>query len=392
MLKSIQPLLTIIKREVKWMRKRWIYWFMTIVGPLLGFALVIGIFHKGVVRELPISIVNFDNSKTSRQVARMIDATPIANIKTSYSDLAEAQNDLDKGETEAIIVFPIDFEKKLFKSENPELVIYINNANIIKGGLLRSGILKAVSTFSSGVKFQISLKKGANTNQAYTEVLPINLDAHILFNPYTNYFYFLATALMSVIIIIFTLLSSIYSIGYELKYSTAKGALSKANNSIIVLVTGKLFPYTLLFFMQTTIANFLIFGIMDMPMSGSYFLLLVSQLLLILAYQFMAVFLVGIFGNMRLAISIGSAYSMMALTFSGLTFPKAGMPVLAKVLSQFFPLTHWIKIFIGQTIRNTPVGVDLQTSTYLLVFIALGIFSMYWLKQKYLNKKYWAKN
>lgn len=392
MLKSLQPLLTIIKREVKWMRKRWIYWFMTIVGPLLGFALVIGIFHKGVVRELPISIVNFDNSKTSRQVARMIDATPIANIKTSYSDLAEAQNDLHKGETEAIIVFPIDFEKKLFKSENPELVIYINNANIIKGGLLRSGILKAVSTFSSGVKFQISLKKGANTNQAYTEVLPINLDAHILFNPYTNYFYFLATALMSVIIIIFTLLSSIYSIGYELKYSTAKDALSKANNSIIVLVTGKLLPYTLLFFMQTTIANFLIFGIMDMPMSGSYFLLLVSQLLLILAYQFMAVFLVGIFGNMRLAVSIGSAYSMMALTFSGLTFPKAGMPVLAKVLSQFFPLTHWIKIFIGQTIRNTPVGIDLQTSTCLLVFIALGIFSMYWLKQKYSNKKYWAKN
>ncbi|NJO90450.1 MAG: hypothetical protein HC831_16965, partial [Chloroflexia bacterium] len=52
MLKSLEPLFTIIRREIDWMRARWVYWFLTIVGPLLGFALVLGIFSQGVVRDV----------------------------------------------------------------------------------------------------------------------------------------------------------------------------------------------------------------------------------------------------------------------------------------------------------------------------------------------------
>ena len=92
MLKSLAPLSTIIRREIEWMQKHWVYWFMTIVGPLLGFALVTGIFKQGVVRDLPVTVVDLDQSKVSRQIVRMIDATPIARVNSNCSDLTEAKN------------------------------------------------------------------------------------------------------------------------------------------------------------------------------------------------------------------------------------------------------------------------------------------------------------
>jgi ABC-2 type transport system permease protein len=392
MFKSLNPLFTIVRREIDWMRTKWIYWFLTVVGPLLGFALVTGIFHKGVIRDLPISVIDHDQSKTSRQVIRMIDASSIAKIISRPTDLESARELLYLGETQAIVVVPDNFEQELFKNNAPELLVYINNANILKGGLLKSGIFKTVSTFSAGVKIQYAMKKGENYNQALTNAMPISLDTHILFNPYTNYFYFLATALMPVILVVFVLLSAIYTLGYELKNHSSKAALEKAGNSIIVLVVGKMLPYTILFFIQALIMNYLIFGFMEMPMSGSYATLLISELLLILSYQAMGVFMLGIFGNLRLSVSLGSAYSMMALTFAGLTFPDFGMPLLARIFGQLFPLSHWLRVFTGQTLRAEPLSNSLIQLSLMFVFIAMGMVCLYWLKIKYSNEKYWGKN
>jgi ABC-2 type transport system permease protein len=391
MFKSLEPLFTIIRREIDWMRTRWIYWFLTIVGPLLGFILVLGIFNQGVVRDVSVTVVDLDKSAMSRQITRMIDATSIAKVDNECSSLAEAEELMLQGQTNAIIYIGENLEKELLKFSGPEVLIYISNANILKGGLLKSGILKATSTLNAGIKVQVAMKKGANTQQAISEALPIHLDTHVLFNPYTNYFYFLASILMPVILIVFTLLGSIYSLGYELKNATSLAALNKANNSIVVLVVGKLLPYTVLFFIQALIFNYLIFNMMGMPLTGSYAILLLSELLLIIAYQSLAVLIVGAFGNLRLGVSIGSAYSMMALTFSGLTFPEVGMPLAAKVFSHLFPLTYWLKVFLGQTLRNDPLLIALPQLLYLLVFISMGAVSLFWLKQKYSHEKYWSK-
>ena len=392
MLKNLQPFITIIQREIDWMINKWVYWFLTIVGPLLGFALVIGIFHQCVVRELPVTVIDKDQTKSSRQIIRMIDATSIAHINSNCANFAEAQNLMFDGKTQSIIVIPENLEQSLYKNERPDVIVYINNANILKGGLLKSGIFKAITTFSSGIKIQTAMKKGENYQKAISQARPVILDTHVLFNPYNNYFYFLATALMPVILIVFALLSAIYSLGNELKNATSEAAMRKANNSIIVLTLGKLLPYTILFFIQALIFNYLIFKYMDMPLTGSYGILLISELLLIIAYQFLAVFLVGIFGNLRLSVSIGSAYSMMALTFSGLTFPEFGMPLIARGFGQLFPLSYWIKVFVGQTLRSDPTSVSLTNMLYLLIFILMGVICLHWLKMKYKHEKYWSKN
>lgn len=392
MLDSSNPLLKIINREIDWMRSHWEYWFLTLVGPLIGFLLILGIFHRGVVRDIDVAVVDKDNTKISRQILRMIDASSIAKLSANCTSLYEAEQLLLEGKTNAIINIKEGLEKNILKaSPDAEVVIYMNSSNILKGGLLKSGIIRAVSTFNAGVQVQIAMKKGSNFTQAIEAAVPIGLDAHVLFNPYTNYFYFLATILMPVILIVFTLIGSIYTLGYELRNGTSAAALKKANNSIVVLSVGKLLPYTILFFIQALIFNYIIFILMGVPITGNYAIIVISELLLIISYQALAIFLIGIFGNLRLSVSLGSAYSMMALTFAGLTFPEFGMPPIAQLFGRLFPLSYWLKIFLGQTLRHDPLTISMPQILYLFVFIIIGVVCMYWLKQKYTNEKFWKK-
>jgi len=114
--------------------------------------------------------------------------------------------------------------------------------------------------------------------------------------------------------------------------------------------------------------------------------------LLIIAYQLLAVLFLNLTSNMRLSLSLGSAYTMMALTFSGLTFPAIGMPLIAKIFSWIFPYSFWLKILLGQSLRNEPLIEIVPQLFVLLLFIFSGILSFKGMKLKLSNSKYWGKD
>ena len=105
----------------------------------------------------------------------------------------------------------------------------------------------------------------------------------------------------------------------------------------------------------------------------------------------MAIFLVALTSNMRLSLSLGSAYGMLALTYCGLTFPAVGMPIVAKAFSGIFPFTYWIKILIGQSLRGEPTVNHIIPRYDLCLFIILGALLIPRLKYMMLNKKRWGK-
>jgi ABC-2 type transport system permease protein len=93
---------------------------------------------------------------------------------------------------------------------------------------------------------------------------------------------------------------------------------------------------------------------------------------MILSYQFMAVFILSLTRNLRLALSLASAYTMLALTYAGMTYPLFGMPVIAQVFSRIFPFTYWLDLFTGQSLRGEPIANGLIQLFYLGGFIFLG--------------------
>jgi ABC-2 type transport system permease protein len=385
------PLLKVVRRELIHISTHWPYLFVTFVGPLLAFYLVMWIFSANVPRNLPVAVVDQDHTAMSRQLARMADATPIAAINRSFTSLQQAHLAMEQGKIDAILDIPAGTEKNILKGGSSNVALYLNNANVLKGGLINSGIKKALSTFSAGVKLQVKMKSGLTSTQAMQQIQPVMLRSEVLFNPFISYSYFLTSSLLPVMLIVFTLMGTTFAIGTEMQQGTGPQWLNEAGNHMSTALAGKILPYTIIYFCVAMVMNVILFSHLGVPLRGNLLILLTGELLMIVSYQFLAIFLIGLFGNLRLGLSLGGAYTMMALTFSGLTYPIFGMPAIAQAFAHIFPFTYWLKIFISQSMRGEPAANGLLPMLSFWFFIVFGALFIPRLKYMLLTKKYWGK-
>lgn len=385
------PFFKVFLREIDRMTGPTIYLFTTLIGPLISFVFLLSIFSDGVPRNLPVGIVDLDNTVLSRKVAMWIAATPEAEIAMHFPNQKEACEQMGKGKLDAIVVIPEGTEKAVLKGSSQKIPVFINNANILKGGYLQKGIYKSLATLSGGIKLQIAMKNGLPESQAKAKVQPVKIQQHILFNPFGNYSYFLLSALLPLMIVIFTLLSSVFAVGLEVREGTGPEWLEHSDGSLIVALAGKLLPYTILLTLDALVMNVVLFIRLGTPLNGSFVFITLGELAMIVTYQLLGVLLVSVTANLRLGLSLASAYAMMALTFSGLTFPRFAMPAVARAFSYLFPFTQWVTIFISQAIRGEEVVHALIPMTIFVLFILLSVSFLPRLKKVLRTEKYWGK-
>jgi ABC-2 type transport system permease protein len=222
--------------------------------------------------------------------------------------------------------------------------------------------------------------------------MPINFLTHIISNPYINYGYYLAPIFMFMALAIFTTTLTTYALGRELYYATAPKLISVAGNNIAAAIIGKLLPTTLVMTIFSQLIYFVIFIIMGMECQGSYLMLTIGSIIFIIAYQSVALFITTITANMRLALSLGGGYAVMAFTFSGITFPTSSMFGIAQLLSNFFPLTWFCEIFIDQAMRGAPIIYSIKPLLTTLLFTLLPLTIVCRLHKVLLNSKYWSRD
>jgi len=384
-------LFKVMRRETRRIADSWVLVFTTMIAPLTAFLIIIWLFSSGVVRDLPIAVVDMDHTAYSAKVTRLIDATPVCNVMLRLNSIEEAKQMMDRGKIDAIVVLPTDLERKVLNSGSPAIAVYINNSNVVKGGALKSGLFTTLSTISAGVKVQVAIKKGQTPEQAVEKARPVKVNTHLLFNPFGNYSYFLVLGLLPLLAVVFIFLGSVYALGMELKEGTAGELIALAQKNVTVALVGKMLPYTFLFFMDMMIMNIILIKTLGTPVHGSLFIILLSEFLLIISYQLLAILFLKLSANLRLSLSLGSAYTMMALTFSGLTFPSIAMPFIAQLFSLIFPYTFWLQIFMSQTLRGEPVTEVLLPLLAFIPFIVGGILAFPGMKRKLTYHKYWYR-
>jgi ABC-2 type transport system permease protein len=384
-------IIAVIIREIERIKQNPAYRFLLFFGPLIGIVLLFSIFHQGTVKELPIALVDRSNSSLSVKISNALDASSEVAVVVITPNIFQAKELLERGETEAIVIIPYDLERNIFQGIESPIPVYINGTNVLKAGLLQRSILTTLKTVSGGAELVKLMSEGKTEKDAMARIVPVNIQKHILFNPFTNYSYFLNSAMLYVMLYLFVFLSSIYTLGNELKRGTGKNLLETSNNSVRIALAGKMFPYTIIFSGFAMLINFLLYQIEGMPLNGSFFVIFTGQIITIITYQLMGLIFIGATINLRLALSLGSAYSMMGITFSGLTFPLEAMPKIAQIFAAFFPFTWWEKIVISQSLRGAPLSDALPYICYILIFqlIAFGFLKVY--KRHLDNPKYWGK-
>ena len=187
---------------------------------------------------------------------------------------------------------------------------------------------------------------GVNEQQIETFLLPVQANNHPIYNPSLDYSVYLSQPFFFVLFQILILLTTVYSIGSELKFGSAGEWLEMARGNILTAVAGKLLPYTLIFSSIGILANYVLFGPLHIPFAGSLWLMNAVTVLFIIATQALAVFIYSVFPKIAYIISVVSMVGSLGATLSGVTFPVTAMYAPVHAASYLFPVRHLSLIHI----------------------------------------------
>jgi ABC-2 type transport system permease protein len=381
----------VLLRELARIGRRPVYPMLMIVLPLASYGILVPLFSASMPRDLPIAVCDRDYSALSRKITLMLDAAPTLHVTKKVMTPQEGQALIRSGEVFALVVFPRRMEKDCYSGLAPKIVGYYNNAYLLAGSLASRDITASIATASAGANIKTRLKKGESTAAAMTHISPIRVDTHTLFNPYTNYAYYLMPSLLPNVVQIFILLSTVFALGSELRRGTAGEWIESAGGSIFCAVTGKLLPYTLTFIGHAAVVSVILFRYVGIPLNGDPHVIAIGWVLMVLAYQSVAILLVSVTANFRMSLSLAALYCSPAFAFTGATFPLEGMPAQGRIWANILPLTHFFNLFIEQAFRGAPIEVSAHKLGTLLIFASVGpVLMLPRLKKIATDSRFWG--
>jgi ABC-2 type transport system permease protein len=387
-----QGVAAVFAREWRRMLSERFYPLFLLVLPLLSIAVLWAIFQQQVPREMPVVVCDEDHSALSREITRMIDATPSMRIVAAADDFAQGRRLIMARKAYALIRIPAGTEREVGRGMTAEIACFYNAQFILPGSLITRDLGQVVATLAQGIDIRRRQGQGEAGAAARVHAEPIRIDRHALFNPQLNYVYFLLTMLLPTMLQIFILITTVQAIGSELKEKTAPEWLAGAGFSTWRAVLGKLLPQTIHYVFLGMFMIILLFHWLAVPVRGILGMIAAGTVLFVLAYQAMGLFLAAWFANLRLATSAAAFYSAPAFAFTGVTFPMMAMPFLAQVWGGILPLTYYLRLLVGQAIRGIPARGALPECLVLLSFVViLPLVSLPRMGRVMRESRYWGR-
>ncbi|MCI7547037.1 MAG: ABC transporter permease [Candidatus Cryptobacteroides sp.] len=377
----------VVRRELRIMRNRPIYLLGSVVTVAFCAIFFLTFLKQGLPHDLPIGIVDLDNSSLSRNFSRQLDATQLGKV-LKYDSFAEAREDMQSGKITAVCVIPAGMYADVQASRRPTFTYYLNGLYFVGGALSYKNILTMINLADGAVQREVLRAKGVNEDAIMGRIQPVNVDVHQIGNQYTNYGYYLTNIFLPGVLALTVVIILIYSLGAELKYGTSRHLLSTAGGSMYNALFGKLVVYTTLFSVIGLILILLMYDWMHFPINGSIWNMFLAIVLLVLASESVAIFIIGLLPIPRLALSIGALYSVLAFSMSGFTLPVETMPPYIQGLAEAFPLRHYFLFYSREVIFGTGFAGWWQEVIHLLIFLLLPSLVIYRLKGAYVRQNF----
>ncbi|MFA5298980.1 MAG: ABC transporter permease [Lutibacter sp.] len=382
----MKPSLRIAKREIALLFNSKSTFIFAVILPFVSILFFNTLLSEGVARNLPVAVVDLDHSSISRNVIAQLNATP--EIEVDFFPISQQKGEelVRLGKVYGVITIPQNFGAELKSGKQVSVINQYNSNLLLPGGLEYKAFRKVIGTISAGVNIEKQRKQGISMQQAIINYQPIVANNNVLSNPYTNYSYYLNTGFLAMFFQIFVMLTTIYCFGVDLKYSKGNKLLSITNGNLLAVIAGKVLPYTVWFLLVGIVMLFSMYVWQDFPFFGSKITVLAGLILLILGNQSFALFFVAFSNSFREALTIGSGFAAVSLSFSGITFPIFGMPKVLQWLSQIFPFTHFFELLLDQSQRGFPVFYSFK-SILVLVILCISPLFLSWFKLKALFEK-----
>jgi ABC-type multidrug transport system permease subunit len=313
---------------------------------LFGFALDFDIRHISTV------VVDMSRSARSREFVEHLENTEYLDVVGYVATPDLAEQAVRRNDAYVALIIPADFQRQFDAGKSPMVRVLLDGSN---------------SQVAMPVRNAFQQQPTANANG------PVDVRVNILYNPDMRTQVFTIPALVCVLMQLIAVSLTSFSLVREREQGTLE-QLMVSPVGALGLMLGKIAPYSVLAMAELVAVLFMGWLVFDVPVVGSLALLLVLAVPFVLAALAMGLFISTIAKNQAQALQMTMLTTMPSILLSGYITPRETLPLPLYLLSDVFPVTHFIQISRGIVVRGAGF-MDVLPSVVWLICLATALMA-----------------
>ncbi|MEA2975672.1 MAG: type transport system permease protein [Alphaproteobacteria bacterium] len=309
-------------------------------------------------RDLPTAVLLQENSDVGRSILAALENTRYFKVTHQPRDVAELDHLLASGRVLFAIEVPAGFERAVRRGDRPSLLVAADATDPVAAGSALGSLGQVVQT-----ALQHDRLIPASAAPAF------EIRSHARYNPAGSTQLNIVPGLLGTILTLTMLIFTALSVTRESERGTMESLLAMPITPLEIML-GKIAPYVLIGFFQAALilgAGVVLFGV---PVVGDLTLLAVLTTLFIATNLSVGYTFSTLAQNQLQAVQMAMMFFLPNMLLSGFLFPFAGMPMWAQWVSEFLPLTHYVRIVRAIMLKGSTLG-DLQIDSLALAGLML---------------------
>lgn len=378
----------IMYRSMVQIVRRPLMWVGFILLPLFMMLFITSMLQSGLPTRIPTAIVDKDGTALSREITQTLGGMQMVDIKLMANSYSEARDAMQRGEVYGFFMIPENFCADLLAGRKPAITFYTNMTYYVPGSLLYKTFKTTAVYTKAGVATQVVQAAGADASSMSSLLMPVNIETRALNNPRMNYGIYLANSFVPCVMELMIMLLTVFSLGQEVKYHTSIHLMKMADGSIVKALFAKLLPQTLIWQALILFMTAWLFKYNHYPMHGSWFWIVLSELLFVLACQAFAVFIFGVIPNLRFSLSICALFGILAFSIAAFSFPEQSMYGGLSIFSWVMPVRYNFLIYSDIALNGRSVFYARWFYIAYLVYLILPFSVLMRIKKNMLRPVY----
>ena len=317
-------------------------------------------------KGLPTAVVSAEATPLSRSLVAVLQNTGY--FKVTHSGVSEAEGNalIAAGKVQFLVVIPPNFSQRLLRGERTALLVSVDATDPTA-----SGNAIAALNMVAGQALRWDLVGPLRSLQPTPP--PFEVRVHRQYNPEGLSRYNIVPGLIGTILTMTMVMLTALAMTRERERGTMENLLATPVRPSEVMV-GKILPYVLIGYVQLAVILVAAFVLFEVPMEGSFVLLMAMIGVFIVANLGVGFTFSTIARNQLQAMQMTIFFFLPSILLSGFMFPFKGMPVWAQHIGEILPLTHFVRIVRGILLKGNTAAQVLPELWPMVAFVLVAGF------------------
>lgn len=340
-----------------------------VIVPVFWSVILACIFSAGLMRDLPVGLVDNDNSAASRQTAQVLESIPSVDV-VRFESAASAREALASSQIYGLAVIPQDWSAKSSGARSDSAIeLYLNRSYYAIAVTLEADIKMAFADSAVQKLIAAAAQTGGGLHGAKTRFSVVTPDVLIAGNPTINYQAYLLATLIPGVLALGCILTCVGVLTREWRTRKVR-ALLAGDTPLGTVLAGRLLFWVTLYSVYALGYVAWFAGWEGWAPQGSLLIWCVGAVLLMTAMGACAFMYTSMAPSWIIAMSAAICYIAPTFPFTGFSYPIDSMDQYAQAFCQIFPLTWFLRVQSSQWV----LASDLSHSLYLLSI--MGLFTL----------------